>query len=339
MRREHSFICGDGGLGRSAARQRGRSAAATALAAILGLCASGVLCARGPIGARDADYQMAVSQAQQRYASDRAGQVSPALPPASAELYAIAIVRVDGKVHEAGDRKIPLLLTSIGAPFTAALLIQQGGESLNPGADRNAPLDAAGTLITLGLLQPRADEAAKWRAILANFGAFAGRELFLDERAYRSATAAQAAAREIARGLAAQHLLQDEADLVAELSVRQGAVSLTVRDLAAMAATLANDGVNPLNERRIVSAEVARTVRTLITNAGMRATGGWMRKLGMPAVAGPSGGIIALVPGRMGIAVYSPRLDAAGVSVRGQRALRYLSQALQVELFSDGLPP
>jgi glutaminase len=317
MRREHSFIC-------------------VALAALAALCSSGPTWARGPIGARDADYQMAVSQAQRRFESDRSGEVPAALPAASAELYAIAVVRVDGKINEAGDTKGPFALSSLSAPFTAALLAEQQGNEVLIRPGTNEPLDQGGTLITLGMLQPRADEAAKWRAILANFGAFAGRELFLDQKIYRSATAASPAIQQIARRLAEQQLLQDDADLVAGLLIKQGAVSLTVRDLAVMAATLANDGLNPVNERRIVTAEVARNIRTLITQAGMReGTGGWMYKLGMPAVAGVSGGIIALVPGRMGIAVYSPRLDSAGVSVRGQRALRYLSQVLQVELFPE----
>ena len=291
---------------------------------VLGLIALATTAAfaRGPIGGRDADYQMAVTQAHKRYKADRSGTIPDAVPrlaKVSAELYGVVIVRVDGKAWQAGDTRIPLVISAAGAPFTAALLAEQGG------VVTDNPLDRAGSLITLSLIEPQHDADAKWRAVLGNLGSFAGRELFLDRAMYDSANAAAVSVQESARQLAGEGKLHDDTAATADLFVKQGAVTLTTYDLAVMAATLANGGKNPLNGRAVVKPEVARSLQTLIASNGLQ-------KVGMAAVAGQAGCIIAIVPGRFGLATYSPPLDASGNSVRGQRAIKYLSQALQVDI-------
>jgi len=320
------------------------------------LVASVTAPARGPIGARDADLQMAVTQAYKRYQSDRSGKISdtvPALSKVSPDLYGVVIVRIDGKIYEAGDTKIPFVLGASAAPFTAALVAeQQGPDTLArkigvasgpppaatlPAASADNPLSWEGSIATLSLVDPRKDADSKWRALLGNLGAFAGNELFLDESVYRSAlTTAAKPVQDTARQLAGIERLFDDADLTASLYVKQATVAVTARDLAVMAATLANGGINPLNGRKVIRPEVSQNIQALITNAGMReGTGAWMYKVGIPASAGKGGGIVAIVPGRMGIATFSPPLDAGGVSVRGQRAIRYLAQALQVNLYPN----
>ena len=145
---------------------------------------------------------------------------------------------------------------------------------------------------------------------------------------YRSASPATESVLEAARRLASQGKLQDDADATADLFVKQGAVTLTARDLAIMAATLANDGKNPVNGKAVVKPEVSKALQALVAASGLQ-------NVGMVALAGKGGAIIGIVPGRMGIATYSPPLDAAGNSVRGQRAIKYLSQALQVSLLQN----
>src|SRR5690349_21907128 len=263
---------------------------------------------------------MAISQAHQRYQADNSGKISEAVPrlaKVSPQLYGVVLVRVDGKVWEAGDARVPFVLSGVAAPFTAALLAGQG---VPPPANA---LGAEGSLVTLALVTPQHDGDAKWRAVLANLGAFAGRDLFLDDILYRSANTAAAPVLEMARRLAADGKLPDDADVTADLYVKQGAVTLTAYDLAVMAATVANDGKNPLNGRVVVKPEVSQALQALIGREGLK-------KTGMASVAGKAGGLIAVVPGRFGVAVYSPPLDAAGNSVRGQRAVKYLSQALMV---------
>ena len=321
---KHSYIYGRSGVrSQNASRRR---PGLVVFAGVLALVASHVSLARGPKGARDADMQTAVSQAHKRYKTDGSGAIADTLPIGtniSPDLYGVVIVRVNGKIFEAGDTRVPFVLTAVAAPFTAALVAEQQG-----GAGANNPLDWEGSITTVSLVKPQHDADAKWRALLGNLGAFAGRELFLDDGRYRSASAARESVLEAARRLASQGRLQDDADATADLFVKQGAVTLTARDLAIMAATLANDGKNPLKGNAVVKPEVSKTLQALVSASGLQ-------NVGMTAMAGKSGAIIAIVPGRMGIATYSPLLDAAGNSVRGQRAIKYLSQALQVSLLQN----
>ena len=132
---------------------------------------------------------------------------------------------------------------------------------------------------------------------------------------------------QVTRELGSDGRLFDDADAVADLYLRQNSVAVTAHDLAIMAATLANDGVNPVNGKKVVSAVAAQSIQSQLKST-RDGSSTWMSKAQIPASAGISGGILVVVPGRLGIAVYSPPLDATGVSVRGQKAIKYLSQAL-----------
>jgi len=306
------------------------------------------------MGARDADYQTAIAQAHKRYVDDRSGKVSqsiPALAAVSPDLYGVVLVRVDGKVFAAGDSDTPLVLTAVAAPFAAALVAEQRGPDFmnstagavagtapvppgrTPADWGKAPTTALrmqGAMATLSLVQPQGDADRKWRALLANLGSFAGGELVLDEKVYQSAALSADSVKRKARELAQEGRLVDTPESTADLYLRQGSVAVTTRQLAIMAATLANDGVNPVNLKRVVGEPVAKSIQNLLINAGW--AGGkkaaWLQKAGVGVSTGESGAIIMVVPGRLGIAVYSPPLDSAGNSVRAQRALRYLVQTL-----------
>ena len=192
-------------------------------------------------------------------------------------------------------------------------------------------LEAEGAIPTLSLVQPKGDADGKWRALLANASAFAGRELTLDERIYQSALGDADRLKTKVRDLSQEGRLLDDPQIMADLYLRQNSIAVTTRDLAIMAATLANDGVNPLNGRRVVSSATARSMQSLITNAGLRgAKKEWMTKAHAGAAASLSGGGMLVMPGRLGIAVFSAPLDSKGVSVRGQRAMRYLTQVLMI---------
>jgi glutaminase len=316
---------------------------------------SGLALARGPMGARDADYVTAVNQAHQRYKPERSGKVTktvPALASISPDLYAVVIVRIDGKVFEAGDASTPFVLESLAAPFTAALVAEQQGTDVLTGtlgavmgtaptppartpADwGDAPataLEAEGAIPTLSLVKPKGDADGKWRALLANVSAFAGRELTLDDHVYQSALGAADRLKIQVRDLSQEGRLLDDPQLTTDLYLKQNSIAVTTRDLAVMAATLANDGVNPLNGRRVVSSATAHSIQSLITSAGLKgAKKEWMTKAHAGAAASLSGGGMLVMPGRLGIAVYSAPLDSKGISVRGQRAMRYLAQVLMI---------
>jgi glutaminase len=318
--------------------------------ALLWLASSSTTLARGPLGAREADYQLAISQAYQRYQSDTTGKIAEPIAglPALATHYAVVIVRVDGKIWEQGDARVPFVLAAMAAPFTAALAAEQRGpELLNStagavagtapvppgrtvadwGPAPNMAFGAEGSIATLGLVQPQHDADAKWRALMQNFNRFAGAELSVNDRAYHGEPPLAARVPQLTRELASDGRLQDDVDPTADLYLRQSAVSVTARDLAIMAATLANDGVNPVDRKMVVKPEVAQAIQSQLL-APRKGSSTWMSKAGIAASAGISGGIFVVVPGRLGIAVYAPPLDASGVSMRGQKAIKYLSQAL-----------
>lgn len=297
---------------------------------------------------------MAIAQAHKRYAADQSGKVTnsiPALATVSPNLYGLVIVRIDGKVFEAGDARTSLVPTAVVTPFTAALVAEQRGVDVlssklgavagtaplpsgRSTADWSKPSTTAlapdGALATLSLLQPQGDAAGKWRALLGNLNGFSGAELALDERVYQSAISSAEPLNLKARDLSQGGRLADDPKATADLYLKQGSVALTTRDLAIMAATLANNGVNPTNGKRVVAEPVAKNIQALLIDSGWRGgkKAAWLKKAGVGAISGNSGVIIMVVPGRLGIAVYSPPLDAADNSVRAQRALRYLVQTL-----------
>ncbi len=300
------------------------------LAAALGLAssmASSMAIARGPLGAREADYQIAVTQAYQRYQADSTGKVAEPIAALSAVSthYAVVVVRVDGKIWEQGDARVPFVLAAMAAPFMAALAAEQHGpESLNSAA---GAFGAEGSIATLSLVQPQHDADGKWRALLENFNQFAGAELSVNDAAYHAASPIAARVQQATSELASNGRLKDDVDLTADLYLRQNSVAVTAHDLAVMAATLANGGINPVSGKKAVSPAVAQSIQSQLKNA-RKGSSAWMSKAGIAAGAGISGGIFVVVPGRLGIAVYAPPLDASGVSVRGQKAIKYLSQVL-----------
>jgi glutaminase len=323
-----------------------------ALVCVAGLLAlaTGTAAARGPYGARDADYQMALKQAHERYRNDKSGNLSPAIAAlggVTPEHFGIVIVRVDGKVFEIGDSNTSFVICDIAAAFTAALAADQlgGGNSSGAaaavtgtapvpdartaadfGAAPYSPLLEEGALSTLSLVKPQGDAAEKWSVLLGNLAHFAGRELELDSRVY-PANALVPRASEMSRELRREGRLQDDPEVTADLFLRQQAVAVTTHDLAVMAATLANGGVNPLTRKAVVGPAAAERINSQLLGP-RKGSSAWMAREGIAASAGMGGGIIVVIPGRLGLATYSPPLDKAGVSVRGQRAIRYLSKAL-----------
>src|SRR5436190_1015696 len=102
-----------------------------------------------------------------------------------------------------------------------------------------------------------------------------------------------------------------------------------------MAATLANMGTNPVTKEKLINPEYVPEILSVMATAGLyENTGQWMYTVGLPGKSGVGGGIIAVVPGRMGIAVFSPPLDKAGNSVRAQKTIEYLADVLKLNLFS-----
>lgn len=280
----------------------------------------------------------------------------PELGRADPSLFGICIATHDGFVYEAGDCRQPFTIQSISKPLTYGLALEAHGESAvlqkigvepsgdafnaislhaRTGAPRN-PLINAGAIAACGLV-PGATAEDKTARILDTFSRYAGRKLDIDERVYASESATGHRNRAIGWMLRNFDILAEEPTPTLETYFRQCAVRVTCRDLALMGATLANAGVNPVTGVRAVDpAQVGRVLSVMATCGMYDFSGEWLFRTGLPAKSGVGGGILAVQPGHIGIAVFSPRLDAQGNSVRGIAVCRELAAGLDLHLLSPG---
>jgi glutaminase len=276
----------------------------------------------------------------------------PQLATADPDRFGIALTSVDGHRYGAGDTEEQFTIQSMSKPFVYALALadlgldevsrhvaaEPSGEafnaiSLQPDTGRPAnPMINAGAIVTTGLIVA-ASPAERLERIVASLSAFAGRPLSIDFDVYRSEAATGDRNKALAHLARAAGTLPGAVEPTVDVYFRQCAVSVTAADLAVMAATLAAGGVNPVTGQRVVPEPVTEQVLAVMATCGMYdASGEWLLRVGLPAKSGVSGGVIAVSPARFGIAVFSPRLDGAGNSVRGTAALRGLSTRLGLHL-------
>ena len=292
-----------------------------------------------------------------RFRSLDDGQVADYIPElglADPNWFGICIATHDGFFYEAGDCLQPFTIQSISKPLTYGLALEAHGEaevlqkigvepsgdafnaiSLHPGtgAPRN-PLINAGAIAACGLV-PGTTVEDKTAHILDAFSRYAGRALDIDERVYGSESATGHRNRAIGWMLRNFDILAEEPTPTLETYFRQCSIRVTCRDLALMGATLANGGVNPVTGVRAVEqAQVGRVLSVMATCGMYDFSGEWLFHTGLPAKSGVGGGILAVQPGRIGIAVFSPRLDAQGNSVRGIAVCRELATGLDLHLLS-----
>lgn len=303
-----------------------------------------------------------LAEALDGVASDTSGAPAgyiPELAAADTELLAAAFATVDGEVYGAGDTHVAFTIQSISKPFTYALAladrgldavlarvgVEPSGEAFNEislevdtGRPRN-PMINAGAITTHSLVGPEGlDPALRSERVLAGLSAFAGRRLEVDESVCRSELEHAHRNLAIAHMLRSHTMLTEDPAVVVDGYTRQCSVLVTSRDLALMAATLANRGVNPLTDERVVPEPVVRQVLTVMSTCGMYdSAGSWATQVGIPAKSGVSGGIIGALPGQVGIASFSPRLDSHGTSVRGTSLFERFSSEMGLHVME--VPP
>jgi glutaminase len=303
--------------------------------------------------------QEAVDEAHRRYRSETSGATSPtypALAQVAADLFGICVAGTSGRVYQAGDAGHEFAIMSVAKPFVFALACQALGaeevrqrigvnatglpfDSLAPVErspdGRSNPMVNAGAIAATSLM-PGDDIAAKWRFICEGLSRFAGRGLSLSDEVYASASATNHRNRAIANLLASRgRIYWDPAETV-DLYTRQSCLLVTAEDLAVMSATLADGGVNPVTGARAVTADACQHVLAVMATAGMYETSGdWLFDVGVPGKSGIGGGIMAVAPGKGGLGTFSPLLDRAGNSVRGQLAARHLSRTLGLSMFAS----
>lgn len=307
--------------------------------------------------------QQVLQRLHRQLLDDRRGKLAsyiPELARVDAEPFGIALVTIDGMVYQAGDCERHFTIQSISKPFTygyalqargvAAVLAKVGVEptgdafnsiSLEPetGRPRN-PMVNAGAIATCGLI-PGIDPQQRFERVLAHLGGFCGRRLLLNEPVYLSEKATGHRNRAIAHLLRNFNILEDDPEDPLDLYFRLCSVSVTCRDLAMMAATLAHNGLNPLDSVQVLDSQNVRRVLSVMASCGMYdASGAWLYDVGMPAKSGVGGGVMAVLPGQFGLAVFSPRLDERGNSVRGLGVIKAFSEEFQLHLFHGerGLP-
>ncbi len=284
-----------------------------------------------------------------------AGEVAdyiPELAEADPDHFGLALVSMDGHCYAAGDAEVSFTIQSISKPFVFALALRDLGEEevlsrvgvepsgeafnairLEPGTGRPPnPMVNAGALLTTSLVRGE-DHGARLARIVEFLSAFAGRELLVDERVYRSERATANRNRALAYLMRSLGSLTEDVEETIDVYCRQCAVSVTTIDLAVMAATLGNGGTNPLTGVSVLEESVAVRALSVMATCGMYDfSGEWLMRVGLPAKSGVAGGLIATSPAEFGIGVFSPRLEQHGNSVRGVAAARELANRFELHL-------
>jgi len=304
-----------------------------------------------------ADIEAILAETHAMHAHNMDGEVSrvyPALARVDPNLFGLSIVGTNGNVYEMGAAQHAFSIMSVSKPFLLALVCQAvGWEAVRSRVGANAtgmafnslaavelsadgrtnPMVNSGAIATTSLV-PGNTQEARWRFIQEGLSRFAGRELAVDAEIYASATETNFRNRSITHLLHSLGRIYCDPLEAVDLYTKQCALSVTAHDLATMAATLADGGVNPLTRETVVGATACRYALAIMATAGMYETSGdWLCDIGLPGKSGIGGGIVAVSPGKGGFGSFSPPLDPAGNSVRGVLAARSLSERLGLDLF------
>ncbi len=300
----------------------------------------------------------AVTEAHGRYAGLTEGKNAdyiPYLAGIPSALFGVAASAPDGTVNEAGDVGYALAIESIAKVFTMALVLQESGPDVvqqKLGADATglpfnsvmavelnhgkpvSPLVNAGAMATVSLVQASSPEE-RWNKIIGNMSKFAGRALAVNDEVYKSESETNEHNRAIALLLKSYGFMYSDPLEACDLYTRECSIGVTTHDLALMAGTLANGGVNPATREKVIDAALVPQVLSEMAMEGLyETTGDWMYTVGLPAKSGVGGGLIAVAPGILGIAAFSPPLDAAGNSVRAQKATQHIAEALGLNIYA-----
>lgn len=314
----------------------------------------------GPGGLRHPESPVLalLRRAHARHLANREGEVAtyiPELARADPEAFGIVVATVDGAVYEVGDTRTPFTIQSMAKPLTYATILDLHGAdavrgrigveptgdafnaiSLAPGTGMPLnPMVNAGAITAVGMVPPShaSGEPGRLERLLDALGRFAGRPLAADEAVYRSERDTGHRNRAIANLLRGTGALDDDPEAVLDAYFRVCSVLVDARDLALVAATLAAGGRHPLTGAVAAGEDAVRDVLSVMATCGMYdGAGEWLFDVGLPAKSGVSGGILAVLPGQLGIGVWSPRLDARGNSVRGVAVCRDLARDLDLHL-------
>ena len=305
------------------------------------------------------DVKPTLTEVYTKYKSLNSGKNAayiPELAKVNPDYFAISIATTDGKIYSVGDANIPFSIQSISKVFAYALALEDNDEKTifaEIGLDATgekfnsiAPLEKisgsslnpyvnAGAIQTTSYIKGK-NSQEKWARFFALLQAFSDNHLVLSQRIYQSETKTNVRNHAIAHLLKSHGKLSGDPTDVLDRYTKACAVMATSKQLAIMGATLANNGMNPFTQTQIISPAVTRHVLSqMLVNGLYEKSGTWFVTIGIPAKSGVGGGILAIIPNKMAIAVYSPPLDATGNSVRGQKVLEELSTRWGLHLLEN----
>jgi glutaminase len=279
----------------------------------------------------------------------------PYLAGVPSHLCGVCAITPDGQAFEAGDTRYGFAIESISKVFTLALALEQSGReavrakigarptglpfnsvmALELHGDKPmSPLVNAGAIATASFIKASGRED-RWNQILGCYRAFANAELSLSAQVNESEQKTNLHNRAIAWLLASAGNCFCDPPEALDVYTRQCSVLVNCADLAAMAGTLANRGVNPLSKKAVVRTENVPPILAEMAMEGLYdASGDWAFEVGLPGKSGVGGGVMAVAPGKLGIAAFSPPLDPWGNSVRAQKAVATVAQRLGLNLYS-----
>lgn len=314
-----------------------------------------------PEHATASPIQHYLERLHRRFAGTAEGQVAqyiPELAKADPAWFGIVIATVDGQLYEVGDTHQPFTIQSISKPLVYGAALEDRGParvaqaigvepsgdafnsiSLEPGTGRpRNPMINAGAIATAALLAGDS-QAQRLTRMLDALSAYAGRPLSIDEAVFESERSTGHRNRAIGHLLRNYEIVDGDPEPALELYFKQCSVQVDCRDLALIAATLANGGVHPRTAARAVSAEFISPILSVMSTCGMYDfSGEWVYRVGLPAKSGVGGGIMAVLPGQLGIGVFSPALDERGNSVRGVQVCEALSRELGLHFLQPPRP-
>lgn len=312
--------------------------------------------ARAP--ATSADIDLVLKQVHAKYKGTTEGKNAdyiPALAKVDSNLFGIAVVTPDGQVYTAGDVETPFSIQSISKVFTLAQVLQESGEAAveqNIGVDATGdvfnsivavekykgkeinPLVNPGAIATTAMVKGETADAI-WARIIGIHSDFAGRKLAVNTEVYKSESDTNQRNQAIAMLMHAYERIKTDPQRATDLYTRQCSINVTAKDLAVMGATLANGGVNPVTGKRVVEERHVKSLLAVMATAGLYDdTGKWLFHTGLPAKSGVGGGLLAVSPGKLSVAAFSPPLDEAGNSVRAQKAITEIAERLRLNPYA-----
>jgi glutaminase len=309
---------------------------------------------------RSEDLQRLVTEAHAKFKNDEEGKNAdyiPYLAGVPSHLYGVCLVTTDGRVFTAGDVDYRFSIQSCSKVFTLCQVLQESGDievykkiGVEPsgmpfnsitalGLHNNKainPLINAGAMATVSMVKATSAEE-RWQKILAYQSRFAGEKLSLIDEVYKSEAATNWRNRGIASILYNNENLFCDPLEACDVYTKQCSIGVTAKQLCVMGATLANGGVNPITQERCIEEKhVPRVLAMMMMNGFYDESGSWAYFTGLPAKTGVGGGIVTVVPGKMAIVGFSPKLTEAGNSVRAGHGTNYIVQDLGLNLFGNG---